>query len=433
MKLFDLLIMANSSLWHNKLRTFLTVLAIFIGATTLSLTNGIGSGVKSYINSQISNLGNPYSLTITANKKSAHKFGVGSSNGLTIYNPNQRKILGSFGQSSVALTNHDIAKIASIKNIKLVDPVYSISPDYIQHAGSQKYSFLLAQSFGNLKLDLVRGQNVNNNINQPQITIPVNDISNLDLGSSSQAIGQKVQIAISNNLGQKSVFSATIVGIQQTTLIGSTQIYVNNYLATQLQNYQQEGLPTYSQNVYKSLEAIYPANLSTKQLNQLISTLNQDGYKAQTIQNRVQTVFTVINSATDVLDFFAIITLVAASFGIINTLLMSVQERTREIGLMKALGLSRSKIFTLFSIEAALIGFWGSFLGILFANLIGSIVNKIVSNGFLKSFPGLNLFTFPAQSSIIIIIVIIVVAFLAGTLPARRAANKDAIEALRYE
>jgi len=432
MKFYDLLLMANTSLWRNKLRTFLTVLAIFIGATTLSLTSGIGSGIKAYINTQISNLGDPYSLTVTAQSKKSSQFGI-NNNGLSVYNPNQRKILGGFGQNFVALTTKDIDRIKHIKNVQSVEPVYNLTPDYIQHDNSQKYSFIMAQSFGNLKLDLVSGHNVNNSINQAQITVPVSDLSDLDLGNDQQALGQTVNIAVTNSLGQQKLFSAIIVGVQQKTLVGSSQIYANNYLATQINNYQDQGLSAFVKNSYLSLEVVYPTNLTTKQVNNLVSKLKADGYNAQTIQDRVQTVFTVINSATDVLDFFAIITLVAASFGIINTLLMSVQERTREIGLMKALGLSRSKIFTLFSIEAALIGFWGSILGILFANGIGRIINSVVAKGFLKSFPGLNLFTFPFHSSLLIVIVIVVVAFLAGTLPATRAAKKDPIEALRYE
>ena len=63
------------------------------------------------------------------------------------------------------------------------------------------------------------------------------------------------------------------------------------------------------------------------------------------------------------LDAFAVIALIAAGFGIINTLLMSVQERTREIGLMKAMGLGGGRIFAMFSIEAIFIGFLGSAIG----------------------------------------------------------------------
>jgi len=127
------------------------------------------------------------------------------------------------------------------------------------------------------------------------------------------------------------------------------------------------------------------------------------------------------------------IALLAASFGIINTLLMAVQERTREIGLMKAMGLGRNKIFMLFSIEAVLLGFWGSLLGSLAGIGIGQVVNRIASDTFLKDLPGFNLTEFSPQSVAVIMLIIMSIAFIAGTLPARRASQKDPIEALRYE
>ncbi len=162
-------------------------------------------------------------------------------------------------------------------------------------------------------------------------------------------------------------------------------------------------------------------------------SLKDKGYDAQTVKDQVSTIFTVITAVTYVFNGFAGITLIAAAYGIVNTLYMSVQERTKEIGLMKALGMGKRKIFTLFSVEAVLIGFWGSILGVGFANIIGRIVNAIVSKGFLKDFTGLQLLSFPFVPSALIVGGIMLIAFLSGTLPARRASQKDPIEALRYE
>jgi len=100
---------------------------------------------------------------------------------------------------------------------------------------------------------------------------------------------------------------------------------------------------------------------------------------------------------------------------------------------MKALGMSPRRIFALFSIEAVLIGFWGSILGVGFAALIGKAVNTIGKHGFLKDFSGLSLLTFPLTTVATVVIGIMLIAFLAGTLPALRASRKDPIEALRYE
>jgi putative ABC transport system permease protein len=436
MKTTDLIISANESLLRNKARTLLTIIAIFIGATTLCLTSGIGSGIKSYLNKQVGNLGNSSSLTITAAKSSNTR---SSNQGLVKYTPGEKKVSlfggGSGGETQIALTNSDITKISKVPNIVSVGPTLSVIPDYISAANSpnNKYQFSLNQTIGTSKLDMSSGARVDNNSSQYQITIPSSYISSLGFSGANSAINQKVIIGITDANGTQSETQATIVGIQQKTLIGSTAAYANNSLFSYLYNTQTVGLPASTKDAYASVSAIFKDSLSLAQINSLKSKLKAQGYDAQTIKDQVSTVFTVINAVTYVLDGFAIITLIAATFGIINTLYMSVQDRTKEIGLMKALGMGKQKIFLLFSIEAVLIGFWGSILGIGFANLVGRLVNNVTSKGFLKDFTGLHLLSFPAMSSFIIVIAIMFIAFLAGTLPARRAANKDPIESLRYE
>lgn len=436
MKLLDLINMANSSLWRNKLRTFLTILAIFIGATTLSLTSGIGSGLKTYLHKQLGNLGTSNSMVITAKVASRT---INSSTSLTPYNPAQKNIVVSRGggpsESIIALTAKDITKISKIPNIISVQPIYNIAPDFISTVNNpaKKFKFSIAQAFGTPSLDIAAGRNVINTNNLPELTIPESYTASLGFPSYNAAINQMVNIGISNSLGQQTVVEAKIVGVQQKNLIGSTLSYGNTNLTKNLESIATVGEPASITNNYISLSAVFNPNLTTTQIANLKNILSNEGYNGQTIQDQENTLFTVINAATDVLMFFAVITLVAASFGIINTLFMSVQERTREIGIMKALGLSKTKIFMLFSIEALLIGFWGSLIGILFANILGNILNSVMSKGFLKDFTGLNLLSFPGTTSLIIIGSIMLVAFIAGTLPARRASKKDPIEALRYE
>ncbi|HEU5186968.1 MAG TPA: FtsX-like permease family protein, partial [Candidatus Saccharimonadales bacterium] len=128
-----------------------------------------------------------------------------------------------------------------------------------------------------------------------------------------------------------------------------------------------------------------------------------------------------------------IIALVAASFGIINTLLMSVYERTQEIGLMKALGMHRAKVFGLFAIEAALVGFWGSLVAVLAAWGASLLVNNWASASFLKDFEGFVLLAVTPGGAAGVMLLIMALAFVAGTLPAIKASRLNPIEALRSE
>ncbi|BDZ47265.1 ABC transporter permease [Naasia aerilata] len=141
----------------------------------------------------------------------------------------------------------------------------------------------------------------------------------------------------------------------------------------------------------------------------------------------------VISGIIAVLDAFAVIALLAAGFGIVNTLLMSVQERTREIGLMKAMGMRGSRVFALFSTEAVYIGFLGSAIGSALGILVGVGVSDVLGRTVLKDLTGLQLVAFDPVSVAVVILLVMAIAFLAGTLPAVRAARQNPIDALRYE
>ncbi|HEY5137730.1 MAG TPA: ABC transporter permease, partial [Methylococcales bacterium] len=420
MKFFDLIITANQSLWRNKARTILTVIAIFIGVTTLSLTNGIGAGIKTYLTKQVGNLGNNSTLMIEA--KSPMGKPASQTSGLTKYVPGQKKLSTQTGHpgglSQVALTQADIKKIQSQPNIVSVEPQYSVTPDYIASPSkpAAKYQFAISQIVGKNNLDMGNGVTVNNEASDYQITIPTSYVSSLGFASNIDAVGKTVTVGASDANGNQGTFNATVTGVQQKTLIGSTSAYANGAFFKALYSYQTTGLPASSKDAYAMLTAVYKDGLSDAQIATLKSKLNAQGYQAQTIKDTVGTVFTVITAVTLVLDGFAAITLLAATFGIVNTLYMSVSERTKEIGLMKALGMGKRKIFLLFSIEAVLIGFWGSMLGIGFATLVGNLVNTIGSKGFLKDFTGLQLLSFTAKSSVTIVLGIMLIAFLAGTL-----------------
>ena len=210
-------------------------------------------------------------------------------------------------------------------------------------------------------------------------------------------------------------------------------VTINEPTFNEFYDFQTKSLPLESKEKSISALAQIEGKVTEDKLNQIKEDAKKAGYSANTAKDQVETIMNVVNGITGSLIVFGAIALLAASFGIINTLYMSVRERTREIGLMKAMGLSNRKIFQLFSIEAILIGLIGSILGILLASLAGDALNSFASKDFLKGLEGFNLTKFTIENSINITLIIAVVAFLAGALPARSASKKDPIEALRYE
>lgn len=135
-----------------------------------------------------------------------------------------------------------------------------------------------------------------------------------------------------------------------------------------------------------------------------------------------------------ILSAIGIVALIIAALGIINTMVMSILERKREIGIMKAIGGSEKDIRNIFFVEAAIIGLAGGISGLLLGKLFTSITNFII-NAYIKppEVPSFTLFTFPLWLILGSIGFSMLVSLAAGLYPAYRAARVDPVQALRHE
>ncbi|HEV7220915.1 MAG TPA: FtsX-like permease family protein [Terriglobales bacterium] len=154
--------------------------------------------------------------------------------------------------------------------------------------------------------------------------------------------------------------------------------------------------------------------------------------------------FSIIDATRNLRQFFAVLdlflgifgslALAVASIGIVNTLVMAILERRREIGIMKALGASDSDVKGLFFAEAGAMGVLGGILGVALGWIIGHVIN-FGTNIYLKrqQFPPENIWSVPWWLVAGAIAFAIVVSLLSGLYPASRAAHLDPVQALRYE
>jgi putative ABC transport system permease protein len=135
-----------------------------------------------------------------------------------------------------------------------------------------------------------------------------------------------------------------------------------------------------------------------------------------------------------ILGLFASLALAVATLGIVNTLVMAILERRREIGVLKALGASDGDVKTLFFFEAGVMGFLGGIGGVIFGWLIGRGLN-LATNIYLKGrdLPSIEISSVPVWLVFIAIAFAVVISLFAGLYPASRASKLNPVEALRYE
>jgi putative ABC transport system permease protein len=418
---------AIGNAFRSKLRTALTVIAIFIGAFTLTLTSSIGNGVSSYIDTQLAAIGTRNILLVSkATDTSA------TDDGPKKYDPSSRTGGNGFGQNVVLMSPTDLDALRKLDGIVRVEPLTVVAVDYIEYGTGDKYQLTVNPGAPFAKADLTAGSQLDAATTQLQVQLPSAYVKPLGFSSATDAVGKNVTLAITDYAGTQHTVEAVVSGIQNATITGAGAGF-NASLTSKLSELQATGRPSTLPVGYARVSAYLASDVSDAQIATTQQKLKDAGYVGLTVSDQIGSFKTAINLIVLILNGFAGIALVAAGFGIVNTLLMSVQERTREIGLMKAMGMGGGGIFALFSAEAVFIGFLGSAIGAGIAIAIGTVISNILAGGLLADLPGLQVMRFTPISTGAVILLVMFIAFLAGTLPARRASQQDPIEALRYE
>ena len=156
----------------------------------------------------------------------------------------------------------------------------------------------------------------------------------------------------------------------------------------------------------------------------------EDGYFITSLSEMLETMTSMINMVVAILTAIAAISLLVGGIGIMNIMMVSVTERTREIGIRKALGAKERSILGLFVTEAATTSALGGLLGIALGYLFSALANRVLP--LLVS--DMDLTVAPSMTSVLVAFGISVgIGVLFGYLPAKRAARLNPIEALRYD
>lgn len=412
--------------WHNlgraKVRVGLTAAALAIGAATMTLALAITQGAQEGIQKGFGDFKNNFVSIKGFASENTSETGVQTTEEASQAQKNA---------SSRSLGVKDVADLKSLAGVKQVIPLSYYGFDNVEINGK---SYKAPTTSPLTPLDdlneIVAGKR--EDLKGDTVIIPERYVKQAGVKSASEFIGKKLTFV---REGTPAFFGRpaqpdtkvemTVVGVTKSSDKNSDVSSEYAYLSPETMGRlaDEDRGTTKESDIYYNQILLLTDESQTEKVKSLAI---DKGYEATTRQDNIGKAMEAVGAVRTFLLVFAGIAIFTAIFGVINTQLMSVLERTREIGIMKALGLSKSGVLLMFSIEAGWIGFMGSIIGTLIAIPIALLLSAAGSS---------SGFSVPITLSnfLLVVIVLVVIAMLSGLLPARRASKLDPVEALRNE
>lgn len=401
--------MALSSLAQAKLRSFLTILGIVIGVGSVVTVFALGAGVKRDVANQVAGFGanlvqvNP-GKTFTTDEE-GHTTG---------FNP-----AASFGVST--LTEQDVTTVKNTPNVAAAAPFMLLSG--VPVAGNERAdtAFILAtepQMIDVITEKIAKGRFLADSDTDQPVAVLGDNVARA-LFNTSDAVDKTFSLR-----GQ----TFKVIGVTEDTPSGG--INVGPQLADALYIPFSTGkkLNGGVANIVEIDARISSAELIKPTVEELKSRLKtnhggEDDFTVLTAEDQLKLFDTILNIITSFVGAIAGISLFVGGIGIMNIMLVSVTERTREIGVRKAIGATNRNIMSQFLIEALVLSSLGGLLGMAAAFGIGNAV-RLLSDITPVFSPGAFVLAIGISS---------IVGVIFGLAPAVKAARKRPIEALRYE
>lgn len=461
MKFPDLLIMSMNNLRRRKLRTVLTVLGVIIGTAAIVVMVSLGIGLNEMTMEQIASWGSLTTIEVYSQSSGGgmQMMGAAMSSQNSESEPNYitDKVIDNFKRIP------HVTGVSPVLNMNVVMRQGAYISTYVQLKGvSQSYLEQLELAEGRLpqpgELGLVFGNGV------------IRDFTNAKTGKGYWDTGEMPDVdpmgkpmfvifdmdAYYQSQGSGSSSDGTPVKPPKKYMIETTGMLAGGengysnyswYVFTDI-----DGLKAQLKKVFKKGTPIpgQPTNKKGKPLNELVYNSAEifvdDMENVTQVQEQLAAMGYQVNSQMDflessrqqsnmvqaVLGGIGAVSLFVAAIGIANTMMMSIYERTKEIGVMKVLGCDMGNIRNMFLIESGFIGFMGGTIGVALSYGVSAIVNRFVNMSQSMGLSG-DLSRIPSWLSMAAIGFAVFVGMAAGFMPAVRAMKLSPLAAIRNE
>lgn len=479
MRFIDYILMALRNIRRQKLRSALTIFAVVIGATSVTIMLALVFSVKGFMTKQFEANGTLQQVRVSPQTDISWQDGGGGSGNCT---------------DCVRLTDSMVSKIAALAHVTGVAREVRTGQFQALVYGGQKLRLNQATAYdanGILTNNILAGRDINASDSSGVLVVTSDYADKLGFKGNYQAlVGKQVGLLTQNwysGVGsdplaqyqqmqryfathpnangqdyqpQPTTLTGTVVGVMDTENDSFTirvplawargMNETQNYQVTQADqdaanaqcrgargpcNPQPQPSLTVTDQVAKNGYDLVVAKVDQSTNAQAVTAaIKKLGVGAADAQTFIKSQLAIFNIVGIVLGGIGGIALAVAAVGVVNTMVMAILERTREIGVMRAVGAKRSTVSRLFTFEASLLGFFGGVLGLGMGYVLTLIANPIINkqlkgNGIKSS----NIIGLPLWLIVTVIVATTIIGMLAGLYPARRAAKLDPVEALRYE
>ena len=406
---------ATRSLTHGKMRSILTMLGIVIGIASVIILMSIGQSAQNVILNQVQSVGSNLVFIIPGGSSNGRLSSPAASQGIIITTLNDRDVTALKREPSVS----DVVPEVRGQG----DVVYGDNNVTESFEGTTANYFPVR----NMTFSKGYGFTQNDVDSANHVAVLGNTLATTLFGANVDPIGKMIRL-------KNVTFRVTGVLVPKGTGVGGVDM--DNLVLIPSTVAQQELLGiTYYNDLTIEANPAYDLTFVKSRITFVLEHdhgITNSAKDDFTIETQAD-ILSILGSITSILTLFlaavASISLVVGGIGIMNIMLVSVTERTREIGLRKAVGATDRDILQQFLIESVLLCFFGGIIGILLGGIVVTGIYFLVTGLTTVAWT----FAFPASAVILSIVVSTIAGLAFGVYPARQAARKNPIDALRYE